>query len=149
MKQCKLGCIRQVTIWISVTVNSWRSESSNVGLVTIDIMQSIPFMIRPSVRTYALVIIFILPTLPQEVNPHQSYCKHLIEGVCHTVSVHPYSHVLPSRCRYELVPSTLSHTKQVTNTTLLAVPLSLASHTLVNTSCTAKDHDSRGVKYHH
>ena len=31
-----IGRIRQVAIWISVTVTSWRSESSNVSLVVLD-----------------------------------------------------------------------------------------------------------------
>ena len=32
IRQCKSGCIRQVAIWISVTLTSWKSESSNIRL---------------------------------------------------------------------------------------------------------------------
>ena len=36
IKKYKLGHIRQVAIWIPVTVTHWRSESSNVSLVVLD-----------------------------------------------------------------------------------------------------------------
>ena len=36
IKQYKLGRIRQVVIWISVSLTSWKSESSNVSLVVLD-----------------------------------------------------------------------------------------------------------------
>ena len=36
MKQYKLGHIRHVAIWISPSVNSWRSESSNISLVVLN-----------------------------------------------------------------------------------------------------------------
>ena len=36
IRQCGLGRIGQVAIWISVTVTSWRGESSNVSLVILD-----------------------------------------------------------------------------------------------------------------
>ena len=36
IKQYKLGRIRQIAIWISVTLTSWKSESSNVSLVVLD-----------------------------------------------------------------------------------------------------------------
>ena len=36
IKQYKLGCIRQITIWILVTLTSWKSESSNRSLFILD-----------------------------------------------------------------------------------------------------------------
>ena len=36
IKQYKVGRIRQVATYISVTLTSWRSESSNVSLVMLD-----------------------------------------------------------------------------------------------------------------
>ena len=36
IKQYKLGHIGRKAIWLSVTVTSWRSESSNISLVVLD-----------------------------------------------------------------------------------------------------------------
>ena len=59
IKDYKLCHIRQVTNWISVAVNSWRSESSNISLV---ILYKLTFVKKKSITYGANEVESLLDT---------------------------------------------------------------------------------------